>query len=200
MNRRLWLLPLCLLAAACLGGCATTGGAACCGDGCGDNVACRRAMGKLDILVGAVEQYHARTGAYPGDLKLLVTGPSDYGRTWEPLATTNALVDPWGNPYVIEIFPHSQARTRGLEFEITSIGEDHVAGTADDMSAPDPVNPQPPLYEGREGEAMRINEGIGLVDEMSAGARSSGDPAGLIKEGSVAEAAPPSPSMEPVIE
>lgn len=141
-----------------------------------------RAVGEMAKVVSAVEQYRVRTGNYPADLKLLVTGPVNHGRVWEPLAADYELIDPWDTPYDIEVLAHIHARDRGLEFEIISSGEDHVAGTADDLSAPDPVNPRPPLYEGREGKAMRINEGIGLVDDMSAG-----EPRGNIREGSVAE-------------
>ena len=108
-----------------------------------------RAMRELENLVKAVEQYQARVGHYPGDLKLLVTGPAA-ARDWQPLLAAGALIDPWGTSYQIEVFARSQARERGLMFKIASLGEDRASGTADDLSAPRPVNPRPPAIELRE--------------------------------------------------
>ena len=114
-----------------------------------------RAMRELENLVKAVEQYQARVGHYPGDLKLLVTGPAA-ARDWQPLLASGALIDPWGTPYIIEIFSRSQARERGLMFKIASLGEDRASGTADDISAPRPVNPRPPAIELREDRMEKM--------------------------------------------
>ena len=114
-----------------------------------------RAMRELETLVKAVEQYQFRVGHYPGDLKLLVTGPAA-ARDWQPLLAAGALIDPWGTPYIIEVFARSQARARGLMFKITSLGEDRASGTADDLSAPRPVNPRPPAIELREDRMEKM--------------------------------------------
>jgi hypothetical protein len=108
-----------------------------------------RAMRELENLVKAVEQYQAKVGHYPGDLKLLVIGPAA-ARDWQPLVAADALIDPWGTSYKIELFARSQAREHGLMFKITSLGDDRASGTADDLSAPRPVNPRPPAIELRE--------------------------------------------------
>ena len=114
-----------------------------------------RAMRELENLVKAVEQYQARVGHYPGDLKLLVTGPAA-AHDWQPLLAASALIDPWGTSYQIEVFARSQARERGLMFKITSLGEDRAFGTADDLSAPRPVNPRPPAIELREDRMEKM--------------------------------------------
>lgn len=114
-----------------------------------------RAMRELETLVKAVEQYQARVGHYPGDLKLLVTGPAA-ARDWQPLLAAGALIDPWGTPYIIEVFARSQARERGLMFKIASLGEDRALGTADDLSAPRPVHPRPPPIELREDRMEKM--------------------------------------------
>ena len=89
---------------------------------------CDRVRYDLGTLRFAVKTYQIdHDGPPPTDLKVLVSS-----RVLDsPLPT-----DPWGNPYVVTI--------RGDDFEIGTIGPDHLPNSADDFSTASAECPQWP--------------------------------------------------------
>jgi general secretion pathway protein G len=86
----------------------------------------------------AIEQYRLEVGKYPsGDqgLEALRVQPPDApANTWHgPYIENEIPKDPWGNSYQYRVITDSLNQP---SFEITSLGQDGVAGTVDDIRLP----------------------------------------------------------------
>ena len=87
----------------------------------------------LAILGKAIDTFEADTHRLPttqeGIAALLQPPPSMSQKEWNGPYVKRPMVDPWGNPYVYR--PVSPRK--GVRFQLLSLGEDGVEGTADDV-------------------------------------------------------------------
>lgn len=108
-----------------------------------------KAMDQLKGLDEAVQAFYEATETYPALLDQLVQGPEEGKGGWQPLVAQDALMDPWGIPYIITLFDAAQAEETGLNYQISSAGPDKEFGTEDDLIFP----ANEPEEEAEEEEA-----------------------------------------------
>ncbi|RJP20853.1 MAG: type II secretion system protein GspG [Candidatus Omnitrophota bacterium] len=95
-----------------------------------------RANADIANISLALDTYELTIGAYPTTeegLNALVEDPGVDG--WRPFLTRKTFNDPWGNEYRFRI-----PGTRGINFDLFSIGPDGQEGTEDDIGNWDEEN------------------------------------------------------------
>jgi general secretion pathway protein G len=82
----------------------------------------------VKIFESAVDMYHLQTNRLPGALNELVVDPGEDNWNGPYLKTRRIPIDPWGNRYV-----YKAEGTRGVDYDIYSLGPDETDGTEDDI-------------------------------------------------------------------
>ncbi|MBY5934924.1 type II secretion system major pseudopilin GspG [Tateyamaria omphalii] len=81
---------------------------------------------QIDQLRNALQLFYIDAGRYPSSaegLSALYDRPAGLGRWNGPyLETKNALIDPWGRPYIYD------APSQDHDFAVSSLGRDGVSG------------------------------------------------------------------------
>jgi general secretion pathway protein G len=83
------------------------------------------AKSQVKIVSAAVENFYMDTGAYPQNLKELVTRPGGNANWGGPYISESQLKDPWGTELQFKM-PGEHG-----EFDIVSLGRDKQPGGAD---------------------------------------------------------------------
>lgn len=83
---------------------------------------------QIRIFETTIDMYELEVGSLPDSLNDLVTDPGEPNWTGPYLSKRNLPKDPWGNAYV-----YSKEGTRGISYDVYSVGEDGVDGTEDDI-------------------------------------------------------------------
>ena len=86
------------------------------------------AKGQVKLFETAIDLYQLETNGLPGDLKDLVVDPGDDDWNGPYLKTRRLPKDPWGNRYV-----YKPDGTRGVGYDVYSLGPDEADGTEDDI-------------------------------------------------------------------
>lgn len=84
---------------------------------------------KINDIETALQSYHRQYKTYPASLTELAQ-PQDASR---PYIDVDALIDPWGQPYVMSYPPQNQRNVNRDVPDIYSAGPDRAANTADDI-------------------------------------------------------------------
>jgi general secretion pathway protein G len=88
----------------------------------------QRAKSDIASISSALSLYEMAVGDYPDELKDLVEDPGEQG--WDgPYVTKKNFLDPWGNEYQYQ-YPGS---SRGVEYDLYSLGPDQQDGSDDDI-------------------------------------------------------------------
>ena len=98
-----------------------------------EEAAKRAAQAQIGVFETAIDLYHLETNKLPEDLKDLVIDPGEDDWNGPYLRKRTIPKDPWKNQYV-----YKPEGTRGIDYDVYSLGPDEVDGTEDDIGNWDP--------------------------------------------------------------
>jgi general secretion pathway protein G len=86
------------------------------------------ARAQIGVFETAIDLYHLEVNQLPDDLNDLVNDPGEDNWNGPYLRKRTLPKDPWGNQYV-----YKAEGTRGIDYDVYSLGPDEVDGTEDDI-------------------------------------------------------------------
>jgi len=94
----------------------------------GEKARIQAAKQQVRIFETSIDMYELEVGNLPDSLKDLVTDPGEANWNGPYLTKKDLPKDPWGNAYV-----YNKEGSRGLTYDVYSVGKDGVDGTDDDL-------------------------------------------------------------------